>query len=90
MRPAPGLFGASCHDAFAEHDVRQYLANLACGERGGCVQFILLSSHRLLVAKLRYEVASTGWSILRANEARLASQTRKLLTPATSAPQVSC
>jgi len=44
---APGLRGASRHDAFAERDIRQYLADLEGGERRGCVQIILRSSHRL-------------------------------------------
>ena len=35
---APGLDGASHHDALAECDVRQYLVDLEGGERRGCVQ----------------------------------------------------
>ena len=35
---APRLDGASRHDAFAERDVPQYLADLSGGEGRGCVQ----------------------------------------------------
>ena len=38
---APRLDGASRHDAYAERDFRQHLADLAGGERRGCVQIIL-------------------------------------------------
>ena len=64
---APGLCGASRHDAFALRDVRQQLANLAGGEERGCVQIILRSSRRVPIAKLRYEVTPTGKSFFRAN-----------------------
>jgi DNA-binding transcriptional LysR family regulator len=49
----------------AERNVLQYLVDLAGGERGGCVQFISVSGHRL-PAKLRYEMASRKRSHLRA------------------------
>lgn len=49
----PGLDGTSHHDAFAERDVPQYLADLTSGERGDCVQIILSSSHRLGAATVR-------------------------------------
>jgi hypothetical protein len=43
------------HDAFAKRDVRQ--ADLAGGERRGCVQINILSGDRMPKAKLRHEVA---------------------------------
>ncbi|MNF60876.1 hypothetical protein D3C84_425000 [compost metagenome] len=42
---APGLRGASRHDAFTECDVRQHLADLAGGERRGCVQNVHLQMY---------------------------------------------
>lgn len=47
---------ASHHDAFAQRDVRQHLADLVGGERRGFVQIILCASHRLPIAKLWCEV----------------------------------
>lgn len=53
---------------FAKRDIRQRLADLAGGKRGGCVQIIMHSNHSLPIAKLRCET-SMGRSLLRANRA---------------------